>query len=91
MAYFPKISSFWRAENLEIECIPSGTLEPLELWNNITIKQWRISLKNRKLRLLLLPIAIPIFLVGWLLYYFGRMPKPQSNAKKGKACPLKTS
>jgi hypothetical protein len=48
-------------------------------------------LKNRKLRLLLLPIAIPIFMVGWLLYYFGRKPKPQSNTKKGEACPLKIS
>ncbi|MCW3996301.1 MAG: hypothetical protein NWE98_09190 [Candidatus Bathyarchaeota archaeon] len=48
-------------------------------------------MKNRKLRLLFLPIAISIFMVGWLMYYFGRTPKPQSNTKKEEACPLKTS
>jgi len=26
---------------------------------------------KRKLRLLLIPVAIALFVIGWLLYYFG--------------------
>jgi Sec-independent protein secretion pathway component TatC len=40
-------------------------------------------LKKRRLRLLLLPIAVPLFLVGWLLYYFGRKPESSSPKKAG--------
>ena len=34
---------------------------------------------KRKLRLLLIPVAIALFVIGWLLYFFGRKAETEES------------